>query len=401
MLNLRQKALLALLKPNNGEFDFSVLSAEDWLAIKNESIAQAVALLAFDGTQKYKSLIPQNIYSAWFNASMKYLVNNSKVLTSQNNLVKILDNNNLSYVILKGLASASYYPDPKKRILGDVDFLIDPDEQALVETALINEGYKKDLEEHICHRAFKKPHEHFEMHFEVAGIPDGKAGNLFRDYLKSATNDYSLNANPVFKNPLPEIHATVILLHTIHHLLGEGLGLRHLCDWAYFVDKTHNDTFWKYKFLPLLKKSGTLTFASIITKTAHIYLGTTCPEWAADTDNDLCEQVIIDLFNSGNLGKKDKNRAGAGKMISQNGKSGTKNSKLKNQFLTLKNSMYYLYPFLHKWKILYPFIFVWRIIRYLILMLYGKRPSLIKANAYANERLALYKQFKLYENTEE
>lgn len=400
MLNLRQKALLSLLQPNS-EFDFSLLSAEDWEAVRKESLAQEVPILAFDGTERCKQYLSQEVYAAWFKDSMQRLLKNSQVLSAQNKLVKILDDNNFSYIILKGLASASYYPDPKKRILGDVDFLVSSKEQALVEKALTDLGYKKEQEDHICHRVFKKPREHFEMHFEVAGIPNGNAGTLFRKYLENATQKYFENKDPYFHNPLPPIHAAVILLHTIHHLLGEGLGLRHLCDWAYFVDKTHTEPFWQAEFLPLLKKSGTFKFAAIITKTAHLYLGTACPLWASDIDESLCEQVINDLFSSGNFGRKDKNRAGAGKMISQNGKSGTKNSKLKNQFLTLKSSMYYLYPFLHKWKILYPFIFVWRILRYLILMLFDKRPSLMKASAFADERLAIYKQFQLYENTEE
>lgn len=400
MLNLRQKALLSLLQPNS-EFDFSVLSAEDWEAVRKESLAQEVPILAFDGSEKCKQYLPKEIHTAWFKDSMQRLLKNSQVLSAQNKLVKILEDNNFSYIILKGLASASYYPDPKKRILGDVDFLITSEEQADVENVLIDLGYKKEQDDHICHRVFKKPHEHFEMHFEVAGIPEGNAGVLFRNYFKDATAKYKEDKNPDFHNPLPQIHAAVILLHTIHHLLGEGLGLRHLCDWAYFVDKTYKEPFWETEFLPLLKKSGTFKFAAIITKTSHLYLGTACPLWATDIDDRICEQLIDDLFSSGNFGRKDKNRAGAGAMISQHGKSGTKNSKVKNQFLTLKSSMYYLYPFLHKWKILYPFIFVWRILRYLILMALGKRPSLIKASAYADERLAVYKQFQLYENTEE
>ena len=398
MLTLRQKALLALLKPNS-EFDFSMLLAEDWQSVKKESTAQAVTILAFDGTQKCKNHIPKDIYNDWFNASTKYLLSNNLVMKAQNNLIKIMTENNFPYIILKGLASASYYPDSKKRILGDVDFLIDKNQQPKVESALINRGYKKELEEHICHRVFKKEHEHLEMHFEVAGLPNGDAGALFREYLNNAVFEFD-DSQTDFNNPVPKIHAAVIFLHTIHHLLGEGLGLRHLCDWAYFVDKTHCENFWENEFLPLLSKTGTLRFASIITKTAHLYLGTDCPEWAKDINDTICESLIEDIFESGNLGKKDEDRAGAARMISQHGKSGTKNGKLKNQFLTLKNSMYYLYPFLHKWKILYPFIFVWRIIRYLWLMILGKRPSLIKANAYANERLSLYRQFKLYETEE-
>ena len=400
MLSPQQQALLGLLNANS-DFDFLVLSADDWEMVLKESIKQAVTIQAFDCAEKHKQIIPRSTYKSWFDLCMQYFINNSKVLTAQNNLIKILDDNKFSYIILKGLSSASFYPDPKKRLLGDVDFLICPEQQKAVEDALINAGYKKELDEHICHRVFKKPHEHLEMHFEVAGIPHGKAGELFRDFLKNATQKFEEHETPSFKKPLPKFHCVIIFLHTIHHLLGEGLGLRHLCDWAYFVDKTHKEPFWETDILPLFKRSGTLNFASIITKTAHIYLGTACPEWARRVDDSLCEEVISDIFASGNLGHKDKDRAGSAKMISQHGKSGTKNGKIKNQYLTLINSMYYLYPFLHKWKILYPIIFIWRIIRYLILMFIGKKPSLIKANAYANQRLALYKQFKLYESTEE
>lgn len=399
MLNLRQEALLALLNPNS-VFDFSVLSGEDWAAIQKESVAQTVTLLALDGTEKCKKYIPKDIYDIWFNLSLKLIVGNNNVLRAQENLLQIMEQNRFPYIILKGLASASYYPQPQKRILGDVDFLIDKSFQQKVETTLTEAGYKKELDEHICHRVFKKPHEHLEMHFAVAGIPTGKTGDYFNQYLQNAESLYFENQNPNFHNPVPKNHAVIILLHSVHHLLGEGLGLRHLCDWAYFVDKTHKESFWQNDFLPLLEKTGTLTFAATLTKTAHLYLGTACPDWAKDIPNLLCEGLIEDVFASGNFGRKNKERAGAGKMISQNGKNGTKSGKIKNQFLTLKNSMYYLYPFLHKWKILYPFIFVWRILRYIILMLLGKRPSLLKSGLYANQRLALYKQFNLYETKE-
>ena len=90
MLNLKQKALLALLQPNNSEFDFSVLSAEDWDAVRKESYAQAVPIVAFDGTARCKQYIPKEVYTAWFENSMQCLVRNSQVLSSQNKLVKIL-----------------------------------------------------------------------------------------------------------------------------------------------------------------------------------------------------------------------------------------------------------------------------------------------------------------------
>lgn len=404
-LTLVEQAVLYLcrksLKTLKGEsdiFDFSKLGAKDWDEVIKECSIQSVSLMCFDATDEYKDYVPKELYSAWFEKSALGLVKNFNVLNAQNQLVSLLDNNKLDYIILKGFASASYYPDFEKRAFGDVDFLISPNQQERVERVLLEAGYTKSSDEHICHRVFRKPKSNLEMHFEVAGIPNGQPGEIFREYFKNATEKYTVNINPNFHNPLPEIHAVVLLLHTIHHMLGEGIGLRQLCDWACFVNKTYKEDFWQKDVLPLLRKTGTYKFASTITKTASIYLGTACPNWAEWVDEALCSAVMEDIFSAGNLGKKDFNRSGSGQMISRNGKSGTRNGKVKNLLLTLKDTMYISYPFLRKWWILYPFVFVFRIFRYLVLMLIGKRPDLLKANTYANERLSLYKQFELYDN---
>lgn len=405
MLSLPQRALLQLLKIAIGteqeKFDFSLLSPSDWEKVVRESRVQSVSLICFDAVTKYKQYIPENVYSSWLKTSAQGIAHNLNVLNSQNELVEILDKNNFSYIILKGFAAASYYPDYEKRMFGDVDFLVSPKQQKQVESALLDAGYQMSMDEHICHRVFKKPNSNLEMHFEVAGMPDGDAGKLFSEYLENATEKYALNPKPAFHNPIPQIHAVVVLLHTIHHMLCEGLGLRHLCDWACFVDRTHTETFWNDEILPLLNKTGTLKFAAVLTKTASLYLGTICPEWAENADAELCNDVISDIFLSGNFGVKDKDRSGAGRIISPNAKTSSKNSKIKNQIRTLADTMYSAYPFLRRFKVLYPFVFVWRIIKYLVLMLQGKRPSIVKANRYADERMLIYKQFELYKSTEE
>lgn len=60
--------------------------------------------------------------------------------------------------------------------------------------------------------------------------------------------------------------AVILLLHTAHHLVSEGVGLRQLCDWACFVNKTQGEEFWHTKFIPLVKEIGMYNFASILTK---------------------------------------------------------------------------------------------------------------------------------------
>jgi hypothetical protein len=156
MLKKHQKALLALLNGNKDGFDFSSLSAEDWQSVFKESNAQAVCVSAFDGTKNYMELIPDDVKSAWFNSSMQILINNSRVEKAQAELVEILNQNRFSYIILKGLVSASYYPDCKKRTLGDVDFLVNKNQQAEIEAVLENSGYQKINNDHPHHQTFRK-----------------------------------------------------------------------------------------------------------------------------------------------------------------------------------------------------------------------------------------------------
>ena len=39
-------------------------------------------------------------------------------------------------------------------------------------------------EEHICHVVYRNGREHMEMHFEPAGMPNGKAGDIAREYFR-------------------------------------------------------------------------------------------------------------------------------------------------------------------------------------------------------------------------
>lgn len=401
-LTIVQKAVLELVKigieTSKGDFDFSELTLDDWKAVAMESKAQTVALLCFDACEKIKNIVPEDVYNVWFNLSTKTLIYNTYLLNAQRELDEIITAENLEYIILKGSASASYYSDPDKRSLGDVDFLISPTQQKQVENRLLSCGYTMELEQHERHRVFKKQNAHLEMHFEVAGLPDGVAGDILRDYLKNAPVEFTTDNAQGFHNPIPENHAVIILLHTAHHMLGEGLGLRHLCDWACFVNKTYTEPFWDNVLLPLFVKCGLLEFAAAITKTCSVYFGTECPDFAKHINDRLCADIIADVFALGNFGRKDKARSISGGMISKKAKN---QGKFMSLFLTVCDSVHYMYPITIKYPILFPFLFMWRILKYVIKMMLGKKPSIFKASALANDRRNIYNQFRLFETEEE
>lgn len=399
-LNTAEQALLELVRTGIGhgtaDFDFSDLTESDWSEVIKESRYQTVQLLAFDSTKKITALIPESLNMQWFQLAASTLSQNYRVLEAQNKLVELLEKNNISYIILKGFASGLYYPDFEKRVYGDVDFLVAPEQLKTAEEILLNNGYvKREVSENICHLIFVKNRVHFELHKEIGGIPDGKSGQIFRAYFENAAQRYNINANPPFHNPVPEISAVILLLHSVHHMLDQGLGLRHLCDWACFVEKTYKEPFWQEELLPLFEKTGTLKFAAAITKTSSVYLGTVCPDWAKGIDEELCFKIIKEIFELGNFGRKNITRSVSGRMISKHGKDGVKSRKF--TYLADKiggiardasNST--------KYKALIPFAVVWRFIKTAVLMLSGKRISVLKTNSYANERKSVYEQLELY-----
>ena len=58
----------------------------------------------------------------------------------------------------------------------------------------------------------------------------------------------------------------------ISHMTSESIGLRHLCDWAVFVNSISNNEFVGL-FSENLKSFGLWKFAQIMTATSEKYLG--------------------------------------------------------------------------------------------------------------------------------
>ena len=402
-LTREQKVLLnlmaiALETEQSLRLDEIELASVEWKKVAKESISQTVVWTAFETVQPYRSYIGETLYEAWQVRAFSAVPLNIAVMESQQNLVKIMEEKGFPYLILKGTSASSYYPHPEWRLLGDVDFLIRPKDREAVEATLEDAGYKKWDSEHICHVVFKKENAHLEMHFEVAGIPYGKAGRQVREFLKNATDSWQEKEQEgcVFKAPTDLLHGVIVLLHMQHHMLGEGLGLRHLCDWAAYVKQTYKEPYWEESFLPFLKKIGLFRYASAMTKTCAVYLGIPCPVWAESVDEILCKEIIEDVFSSGNFGRKNGARAKSGMLISEHGKSGTKHGAVYNLAHTL-HAQVCLQPYVKKFPPLYPFVYVWKALRFLFLSMIGKRPNLLKIRSHAEERKNIYKKLKVFE----
>lgn len=399
-LFLSEKALIELVKISIGTSlewpDFGCLSDNDWQDIFDEAKAQSVALMSFDATKKYPGTIPEQVYNSWFNCSVSSIINNTKILNAQKQMHELFSKNNIKYVVLKGSASSYYYPDYSNRVLGDIDFLVALEDFPKTKEILVANGYEMDLEDHDLHTVFKKDNVTLELHKKPAGMPEGEPGLLAEEFMKNILCEAITEEDPAFVRPTDKIHALVILFHTIYHMFAGGMGLRQLCDWACFVNKTHDQCFWEDELLPLFKKMGLLKFVMTLTYTCIRHLDIQTPEWFVAGKAELADQIFDKVMLVGNFGKKDRSRPKRFCFISANGERLSFTRKILKMFMSVNRTNSKMYPFLKKLPILHPFVTLWRIIKYLYLSAIGKKSSLKQRIAYADERATAFETFEIY-----
>lgn len=401
-ISIEQKVLLHLLKESlTGSAERlpeQWLQEADWEDVFREARSQAVILQAYDAVGTYKQWVPETVYQQWFQLATKILRRNMQVQLAQNALVQLLEENGLAYAILKGTSSASYYPRPELRSLGDIDFLIDMKQEQQVRRCLEQAGYEtegKDTDHHALYIRGKVPH---EMHFQPAGVPDGAAGVRFSQYLEDLLQTVVPTACDMasFAAPDQAHHGVIILLHTLHHVLGGGIGLRHLCDWAVVVQVTAEADFWQGELVPLMEECGVLRFASVITRICADVLGTVCPAWCEVVEADLLEAVLQDILNGGNFGRKELDRGRESTIVSM--KSTEDDTTPVGKALSvLHRSTPRMYPIVKKYRFLHPILDLYRGIRYLFQCLVGKRRWITVMLPKARQRQSVYERLRIFQ----
>lgn len=375
----------------------SIPSNINWQDLLKEAEKQAVLPIAFYNISDAPDDVQQKIYR-----KTNYNMTKSIQLDySHSKVHELMSENHIPYVILKGCASASYYPNPMLRCMGDVDFLVSKDHIARADKVLRSEGYSPWNENHICHIVYTKEDSQLEMHFEPAGVPEGEAGETVREFLSDIYEKSEVKIVDGFEMCLPSDfhHGLIILLHTVHHMMSEGVGLRHLLDWAVFVNSLSNDEF-RDLFEQKLSKIGLWKTAQLLTLVCNKYLGCAPKECAGTASDDILEGIIKDVLQGGNFGIKDKQRSRAGMILSNRGKNGVGNRSYLVQFFdTLNHIIYTNWPVTKKHRWLLPFGWIFWGVRYQLRVLTGKRKQLgiSKMVSDANQRGALYKEFHLYE----
>lgn len=350
--------------------------------------------------------VDEQLSSKFYSLRTQILVNNVRVDCEHEEAHRLLTKAQIPYVILKGTASASYYPEPLVRTMGDVDLLVTKIDLDKVDAVLRENGFEPvEKNENECHIAYhRKQYGVFsiwEVHWKPNGIPNGENGERIQEYLSDMIECAEMNSTSDVQYMLPTAfhHGVIMLLHVAGHLINTGIGLRHLCDWAVFVARFSDEEFCSM-FEARLKAVGLWRFAQLLTQLSVKYLR--CPErtWCGTSDDEYLEVMMTDIFAGGNFGVKDANRINQAKILTNAGKASVDDTGFfKQLILTMNEKARIGMPIIAKLPILLPVGWLYVGGRHLVRIKKKERPSIDVKDMIsgAAERKEIYKEFRLFE----
>ena len=303
-----RNALYALVRASLFDAPFDV-PVDDWHAIYDEMAEQTIVVLP---TPLLSAELLGNdpvLAKEWHVKSSRHIVIGFKRMAQQNQLVQLLKEHEIPMAILKGTAASVYYPHPELRAMGDIDFMVSPEDFDRAYEVMKENGYELEYEEDFMpyHYTLKKDGVEFELHRYPPGVRSNEKGeylkSLFYDGMKhieqATVGDYIFPVFPKMENGL------VLLLHIVKHLK-HGLGLRQIIDWMMYVDRCLDDAFWEEQFRPVVETAGLSTMAKTVTKLCQRHLGLRKDgiTWCADADDAVCDALLDYFMLQGNFGKK-------------------------------------------------------------------------------------------------
>ena len=391
-----QKALFSLVGHNLFSAPLNIPDDVDWRELADESVAQSVTQLALKDFRDFP--LDEELAQKLHIFLKRCAVSSINCFKRHEYLHKLMTENEIPYCIVKGPASSYYYPNPLLRNMGDVDFYVPDGYVERAKEVLISDGFSFKDTGHRHHYQFKKGTMDAELHFAPISIPNDEMRPIFLEYWSDLCDKASLTKD-VFSSymlPSPFHHGFILLTHFRAHMTSGGSGLRHLCDWAVFVNSFESEEFTKL-FEKKLKRVGLWRLAQAIALAAVSYLGMPHKAWMGD-DYEVADALMEDVARGGNFGRRDKTSSYETVFIADHFKAPEKKrTRLGRIFYSLNKHIREKWPAAERCPLLYPIGWVCFPIRFLFRLITGRRKlNVLKTYKKGNKRVALYDRLKIY-----
>ncbi len=322
-MNKTEKAVLDLLGRSLFGKNVSLDENQSFKELYKEAAAHKVFPLVYSAlTEKERSLASKEAQAFMESKYFQAISNNIQVTHEQEKILKLLCENGISVLVLKGSGTAAHYPRSELRVLGDIDLLAAADEVPRIVELLQGEGYESRTDNGL-HMSVIREDIVIEIHRRPIAL-DYNENKEIEQRVESYFSDIFKKSILCDNIPVPSVEqaGVITVLHNLEHLLCGELGLRQLCDWAVFVRDCVDLEMWK-SLGRVLEDIGVSVFARVMTRAAidHLGLPETCAPWAEDTDKLLATELVEHILECGNFGEKTDSNYGQRLFVDAHSKS--------------------------------------------------------------------------------
>lgn len=370
------------------------MTAQDEASILALARAHAVAPLLYE---TWSEAVPHmDMAEALRQDALRLVQHSYRLLFYTKYLVGLLEAEGLCTAVLKGAATAQYYPQPELRKSGDVDLLLfSAEDCARAADCLSRNGFTLHGAQHLHHTAM----------IGAEGIEVELHSLLTEPFSDDAVNRKLLRMQHDMRQTvqrqdcmgvsLPVLcgaeHGMSLLLHLLQHFLTAGFGIRLLCDWVVFWEKQPRTE--AERCMQLSQELGIARFAAVVTalcvqeldmdvRAAEPFLQNAD---AGLLEKDYLEHFFTDIMDSEEFGTRTE-----GRMVALQERS------IRGYARTFHHQMKLNYPRAGRYVPLYPLLWLLTLLRFLhnnrTLRNTGLRSILKSAGARAalTERLELF-----------
>ena len=274
-----------------------------WQEVYALARKQGVLALCFDGLtrlfeqdKEFAKSFPQGLKLQWINAVLSI---ESKYDYSLEKCAELADKwaeEGIKTLCLKGFAFSTYYPIPNHRECGDFD-------------CYLYDDYAKgnDIARELGAKVDDSWYKHSEMLYRKVMVENHRFIVAVRSGKKIKELHYQLDSlarnevrQPIFNTkiemPSPMFNALFLNHHSLTHFLTEGIRLRHILDWALFLEKEQNNLDWK-EFYALCDEYKMRAFVDCSTALAIEVCGITITNPEITTQSPYTERVLNSIIN--------------------------------------------------------------------------------------------------------
>lgn len=293
------------------------LTSDEWNAVVAMAAKQTLLGVCFEAVQHLpaEQRPERPLYKSWLSRTVNVQIeaeHHKEVLES---LVSFLKEKSIPAIFMKGLVCASRYAVPWTRQCGDIDFVVKEEDYAGVMSALEEISSVNHSLVHEHHGMAKMQGVPIEPHYKIHNYQNPRHDAIMRGWQEELFSQPECYAGvgglQVRKFP-DEFEGMFLVSHMVNHVYEEGLGLRQVMDFAWWLRSFRGDASEYHDYLRRMNMTRAARIFSLVCEEYFCVDPSIMSYKYSTRERAFAGELMEDMLEVGNFAKGASKRPSAG-----------------------------------------------------------------------------------------